>query len=70
MQTLVRRTDVHLSSRLKNIYEKSVLKQKVFPRRICSNNTLVQVKDLQVKLDEAEQQAMKGGRKVGIWSTM
>ena len=70
MQTLVRRTDVHLSSRLKNLYKASVLEQKVFPRRICSNNALVQVKDLQVKLDEAEQQAMKGGRKVGIWSTM
>ena len=28
------------------------------------NIALVQVKDLQVKLDEAEQQAMKGGRKV------
>ena len=29
-----------------------------------ANKTLFQVKDLQVKLDEAEQQAMKGGRKV------
>ena len=35
-----------------------------------TNNALVQVKDLQVKLDEAEQQAMKGGRKVGMGSTM
>ena len=29
-------------------------------------NVLAQVKDLQVKLDEAEQQAMKGGRKVAM----
>ena len=70
MQTLVRRTDVRLSSRFYNLYETSALERNVFPRRICSNNALVQVKDLQVKLDEAEQQAMKGGRKVGMWSTM
>ena len=29
-----------------------------------TNKTCLQVKDLQVKLDEAEQQAVKGGRKV------
>ena len=33
-------------------------------------NVLAQVKDLQVKLDEAEQQAMKGGRKVRMLTIM
>ena len=59
-----------LEFKVDNLCKTTVLEQTVFPQRICSNNALVQVKDLQVKLDEAEQQAMKGGRKVGMWSTM